>query len=83
MGKQTVKAQVLVGPRTLGNRIYRLVYRRDTDEAWTEQWSDQAWVRAPMLVRYVLSAPTSREETLARRGIPGERGEWDREPICA
>ena len=83
MGKQAANAQVLVGPRTLGNRIYRLVYRSDTDEAWAEQWTEQRWVRSPVLVRHVLGAPTSRESTLARRGIPAERGVWDREMVCA
>ncbi|HET8655174.1 MAG TPA: hypothetical protein VFL93_06645 [Longimicrobiaceae bacterium] len=70
---------VLIGPRKLNDRICRLMYVRETDEAWTEEWTDRAWVRSPVLVRHLLSAPAAKRATLARRGIPAEVGEWDRE----
>lgn len=69
--------RVLIGPRSLDDHICRLMYVRETDEAWTEVWTDQAWQRAPLLVRHVLKAPAPAEAVLRRRGIPSEPGEWD------
>ena len=71
--------RILIGPRSLDDRICRLMYVRETDEAWTEEWSEREWVRTPVLVRYLMKAPTASRAALARRGIPREIGEWDRE----
>lgn len=78
MDGETPNPRVLVGPRRLKNRICRLMYAVDTDEAWTEVWKEDSWQRTPLLVREVLSAPLPQAATLARRGIPDEWGEWDR-----
>ena len=75
--------RVLVGPRSLNDRICRLMYVRETDEVWAEEWSERAWVRAAVLVRYLLKAPTATDAILRHRGIPDERGEWDIEGIRA
>lgn len=77
MASETPNPRVLVGPRRLKNRICRLMYAGETDEAWTEVWRKDSWQRTPLLVRDVLSAPPPQAATLARRGIPDERGEWD------
>lgn len=71
-------AQVLIGPRSLNDRICRLMYVRETDEAWIEEWSERSWKRAQVLVRHLITAPTPPRSALARRGIPNEPGEWDR-----
>ena len=55
------------------------MYVRETDEAWTEEWSEREWVRTTVLVRYLLNAPAASRATLVRRGIPREIGEWDLE----
>jgi hypothetical protein len=83
MSAMTTDAKVLVGPRRLNDRICRLMYVRETDEAWTEEWADRSWRRTVVLVREVLSAPVASESVLRRRGIPAERGEWDREAAVA
>lgn len=83
MAGDTPEARVLVGPRALKNRICRLMYVRETDEVWTEVWKKDSWLRAPLLVRDVLSAPSPPAAALASRGIPEERGEWDREQARA
>ena len=70
--------RVLIGPRSLDDRICRLMYVRETDEAWTEEWDDRAWVRTPVLVRYLMKAPRASRDVLQRFGIPRELGEWDR-----
>ena len=75
--------RVLIGPRSLDDRICRLMYVRETDEAWTEEWADRSWQRTVVLVREVLSAPVASASVLKRRGIPAERGEWDREAAVA
>ncbi|MBW3628451.1 MAG: hypothetical protein KY464_04055 [Gemmatimonadetes bacterium] len=75
--------QVLIGPRSLDSRICRLMYVRETDEVWAEEWSKRAWVRATVLVRHLLKAPNAPAATLKRRGIPNEPGEWDCELVCA
>lgn len=74
---------VLIGPRSLNDRICRLMYVRETDEVWAEEWRKEAWVRASVLVRHLMKAPTALPSTLKRRGIPNEPGEWDAESICA
>ena len=71
--------RILIGPRSLDDRICRLMYVRETDEAWTEEWSEREWVRTPVLVRYLMNAPAASRATLVRRGIPREIGEWDQE----
>lgn len=73
--------QILIGPRSLDDRICRLMYIRETDEAWTEEWSERAWVRTPVLVRYLMKAPVASKAVLRRRGIPRELGEWDLERV--
>lgn len=83
MGSKRRSPQFLVGPRRLGNRICRLLYVRETDEVWTEVWTDASWVRSEALVRHVLKAPVPTTATLARFGVPDERGEWDRETATA
>lgn len=75
---QHATARVLIGPRSLDDRICRLIYVRETDEAWMEEWTDRAWVRASVLARHLMKAPPASRATLARRGIPPELGEWDR-----
>ena len=75
--------QVLIGPRSLDDRICRLMYVRETDEVWAEEWNKRAWVRATVLVRHLLKAPTPTPATLKRRGIPNEPGAWDKELVCA
>ena len=75
--------RVLIGPRTLDDRICRLMYVRETDEVWAEEWSERAWVRATVLVRLLLKAPSATPTALESFGIPAERGEWDLEPACA
>ena len=75
--------RVLIGPRSLDDRICRLMYVRETDEVWAEEWSERAWVRATILVRHLLKAPTAKTSVLRRRGIPVEQGELDLEPACA
>lgn len=77
------KPRVLIGPRSLDDRICRLIYVRETDEAWTEEWNDRAWVRASVLARHLMKAPTATGATLARRGIPRELGEWDQKLVEA
>lgn len=77
MSTMTTTAKVLAGPRRLDDRICRLMYVRETDEAWTEEWSDRSWRRTVVLVRDVLGAPVAPLSVLKRRGIPAERGEWD------
>ena len=72
-------AQVLLGPRSLDDRICRLMYVRETDEAWAEEWGGREWKRTTVLVRHLLKAPVAPKATLTRRGIPNEPGEWDRE----
>lgn len=79
MAVKSPNPRVLVGPRRLKNRICRLMYVGETDEAWTEIWDKDSWRRVPLLVRDVLSAPFPAAASLARRGIPDERGEWDAE----
>lgn len=79
MTPPTTSPRVLVGPRRLKNRICRLMYVGETDEAWTEVWMKDSWQRRSLLVRDVLSAPLPAASALARHGIPDERGEWDRE----
>ena len=71
-------AQVLIGPRSLDDRICRLMYVRETDEAWAEEWNEREWKRASVLVRHLMKAPAAPRSALARRGIPNEPGEWDR-----
>ncbi|HET7321598.1 MAG TPA: hypothetical protein VFI96_03815 [Longimicrobiaceae bacterium] len=78
-----VNPLVLIGPRKLQDRICRLMYVRETDEVWTEEWSADSWVRAHLLVRDLLQAPTAKRTTLRRRGIPVELGELDREQVMA
>lgn len=75
--------RILVGPRSLDDRICRLMYLSETDEAWAEEWNERAWVRATILVRYLLKAPIPPAATLYRRGIPNEPGEWDVDAILA
>ena len=75
--------QVLIGPRSLDDRICRLMYVRETDEVWAEEWNKRAWVRATVLVRHLLKAPSPTPATLKRRGIPNEPGAWDDELVCA
>lgn len=77
------RGRILVGPRTLDDRICRLVYRRATDEVWAEEWVAGAWVRTQALVRLVLSAPIPEPSHLERCGIPLELGEWDLEAASA
>lgn len=79
MASETQSPRVLVGPRRVKNRICRLMYAGETDEAWTEVWTKDSWQRRPLLVRDILSAPPPAASALARRGIPDERGEWDLE----
>lgn len=76
-------SQILVGPRCLDERICRLVYRSATDEVWTEEWREGAWVRTTALVRLVLKAPAPKRSQLRKRGIPLEWGDLDREPVFA
>lgn len=83
MSATSTTPKVLVGPRRLDGRICRLVYIRETDEAWTEEWADRSWRRTVVLVREVLNAPVASASVLKRRGIPAERGEWDREAAVA
>lgn len=83
MAAKRSKPLVLVGPRSLDDRICRLVYVRETDEAWTEEWSNDAWVRTSALVRHVLKAPAVTPAVLRRRGVPVERGVWDQEQVVA
>ena len=71
--------RILIGPRALDDRICRLMYIPEMDEAWTEEWAEREWVRTPVLVRYLMKAPTPSQAILRRRGIPRELGEWDRE----
>lgn len=75
--------RILIGPRSLDDRICRLMYVPETDEVWTEEWNEQAWVRARVLLRYLLKAPTATASVLRRRGIPHEPGEWDLESVHA
>lgn len=75
--------RVLIGPRSLDDRICRLMYVRETDEVWAEEWSERAWVRASVLMRHLLKAPSPSPSALKRRGIPIERGEWDVEVVRA
>ena len=83
MSTTLASPRVLIGPRSLDDRICRLMYVRETDEVWTEEWNERAWVRATVLVRYLLKAPSPTAAMLRRRGIPNEPGEWDSESICA
>jgi hypothetical protein len=80
--KKIAAPQVLVGPRSLDNRICRLVYVRTTDEAWAEEWRRGRWVRTDALVRLVLKAPAPKPAQLKKRGIPLEFGDWDRAEVC-
>lgn len=80
---QSAPAQILAGPRFLEDRICRLMYLAATDEAWTEEWRKDGWVRTRALVRDVIAAPTAKPGQLRRRGIPVEPGAWDREEIRA
>ncbi|MEX2570827.1 MAG: hypothetical protein WD737_05940 [Gemmatimonadota bacterium] len=79
MSAKSTAPQILVGPRCLDDRICRLVYVRETDEAWAEEWRQGSWVRTSALVRLVLKAPVPKPAQLKRRGIPMEVGVWDRE----
>ena len=83
MASERLTARVLIGPRSLDDRICRLMYAADTDEAWTEVWSERAWIRASILVRHVLKAPIPTPAALARFGVSTEPGEWDMEKACA
>lgn len=83
MSTNALDPQVLVGPRCLENRICRLIYVRETDEVWTEEWGKGGWVRTQALVRHVLKAPSPKPGQLKRRGIPLELGAWDREEVFA
>jgi hypothetical protein len=83
MADERLAARVLVGPRSLDDRICRLMYVRETDEMWTEVWNERAWERASLLARYVLKAPVPPAAALDRQGIPAERGEWDRDAVHA
>lgn len=74
--------RILVGPRFLDDRICRLMYVEATDEVWTEEWKE-GWVRTTALVRLVLKAPRPKPAQLRRRGVPIERGAWDREGAIA
>lgn len=75
--------RVLIGPRSLDDKICRLMYVRETDEVWAEEWSQQAWVRARVLVRHLLKAPVATRARLRLSGVPEEQGEWDSDPIRA
>lgn len=75
--------QVLIGPRKLDQRICRLMYVRETDEMWAEEWSEREWVRTSVLARHLLNAPAPSRAVLTRRGVPHEPGAWDREPAKA
>jgi hypothetical protein len=79
MSSHRTSTRILIGPRRLDDRICRLVYRRETDEAWAEVWEDRGWQRFPVLVREVLGAPAASRALLRRRGVATEVGEWDRE----
>ena len=83
MSAEHTALRVLIGPRALEDRICRLVYRHETDEAWTEEWQDRAWVRAQLLARHLLKAPPVAGAALARFGIPNERGVLDLELAAA
>jgi hypothetical protein len=83
MPTTTLGPQVLVGPRCLDDRICRLVYVRETDEVWTEEWAKDGWVRTKALVRLVLKAPSPKPGQLKKRGIPPELGVWDRDEVFA
>lgn len=83
MTAQHPTAMVLIGPRRLNDRICRLMYVRETEEVWTEEWSDRAWVRVPVLARDLMKAPSAARSTLKRRGITCEVGAMDREQACA
>lgn len=83
MAAERLSARILIGPRSLDDRICRLMYVRETDEAWTEVWSEREWVRASILVRHLLKAPIPAPATLDRFGVPREPGEWDAELACA
>lgn len=80
---KSIAAQVLVGPRLLGQRAYRLMYLRATDEAWAEEWRKGSWVRTRALARHVIKAPRPKPDQLRRRGIPLDPGVLDREQIRA
>jgi hypothetical protein len=73
--------RILIGPRSLDDRICRLMYMSETDEAWAEEWAEREWVRTTVLVRYLMKAPVASKAVLVRRGIPREVGEWDVERI--
>ena len=75
------RPQILVGPRWLENRICRLVYQQETDEVWTEEWRQGAWVRTTALVRHVLKAPQPKRSQLRKNGIPVEPGFLDAELV--
>ncbi len=75
--------RILVGPRCLEDRIFRLVYRGETDDVWVEEWADGVWVKASALVRHVLKAPPPARAQLRRWGIPLERGDLDRGMVYA
>ncbi|CAN5803019.1 hypothetical protein BH23GEM6_BH23GEM6_15840 [soil metagenome] len=70
-------AHVLIGPRSLDDRICRLMYVRETDEAWTEEWCERQWKRVTVLVRHLMKAPAPPRSALRKQGIPNEPGEWD------
>jgi hypothetical protein len=70
--------RVLIGPRSLDDRICRLMYIRETDEAWTEEWREREWRRTSVLVRHLMKAPKPPKSALTRQGVPNEPGEWDR-----
>lgn len=76
-------AQILIGPRSLDDRICRLMYIRETEEVWAEVWKNRSWQRAHLLARHLLKAPPAAPGVLARFGVPGEMGELDREQACA
>lgn len=83
MATTRTEPMVLVGPRSLEDRICRLVYVRETDEAWAEEWCDRAWVRTQVLARHILKAPATKPSMLRRRGVPAGQGVWDLEPAAA
>ncbi len=76
------EAQVIVGPRSLENRICRLVYRPATDEVWAEEWQADSWVRANALVRLILKAPPADRSKLEGQGVRSEPGIWDLEEVA-
>lgn len=79
----TPAAEVLIGPRRLDDRICRLMYVRETDEAWTEEWAENTWCKSNVLVRHLMGAPVASRAVLKRRGIATDLGAWERQRACA